>query len=94
MTWAKPLNMASEKQQTSRRSISELLGSFKAKKKERRRDEAARNIMAADQHWEVLSLTGGSARRGNHFVAEYRPNPEQRESGCGGMTGRGEVAGC
>jgi hypothetical protein len=69
--------MASEKQQTSKRSISELVGSFKAKREERRRDEAARNTMAADQHWEVLSLTGGSAKRGDHFVAGYRPNRER-----------------
>ena len=84
--------MASEKQRTSKRSISELFGSFKAKREERRKEEAARNAVAADRHWEVLSLTGGSAKRGYHFVAEYRPDREGGKENRDMQGGRGGVA--
>jgi hypothetical protein len=65
--------MTSKTQQTPRRGAAELIRSYKAKREARKKDEAARNRRTADQHWEVLNMTWGSAKRPEYFVSEYHP---------------------
>lgn len=82
--------MAPENGNTTKRGLSELIRSFKAKREERKREEAARNTLAADQYWECLNMTGGTARRGNAASGYY----SGREEGKGGQkTSSGETGG-
>lgn len=59
-----------QNQSSTRRSLSGMLRAYKTKKEERRREEAEHNTRLADQRWEVLNMTGGTAQRARHFVCE------------------------
>ncbi len=55
---------------SDKRSLSGMFRAYKMKKEERRRAEAEHNTRLADQRWEVLNMTGGTARAARHFVSE------------------------
>ncbi len=63
--------MAPEVDKTSKSRILKLIRSYKARKEERKQAEAARNTLAAEQRWEYLTMTGGTARRPDFVVSEY-----------------------
>jgi hypothetical protein len=62
-------------------SLSKLVHSYKEKREERKQAEAASNTAAADRQWDMLNITGGTARPERHFVSEseYLPKGAGRQ---------------
>lgn len=71
--------MAPEDGKTSKPKLLGLLRSYKAKREQRKEEEAARNTLAADRRWECLVMTGGTARRSDFVVSGYSSGRDGRE---------------
>jgi hypothetical protein len=62
-------------------SLSKLVYSYRARREERKQAEAASNTAAADRQWDMLRITGGTARPKRYFVPESDYLPKGVGSG-------------